>query len=127
MQAGDVLVAANKVLDRLGGGLTEHIYKAALAHEIRQTHRLVVEEEVCYPVRYLGAHVGHVRADLLVDGTTVIETKTTAKICESHLAQVGAYLRLHTANNGGECVEGFVVNFGLKGQLPVQLETVTSV
>ena len=127
MERAEVITAANQVLKVLGGGLSESIYKFALAHEIRQTYGKIVETELSLPVRYKGFHVGCVRADMLVDGKTLIELKVVTRLSEKDASQLAAYVNLYTAANGGEVTEAYLINFGLHGKLPVDVEMVTGI
>ena len=127
MELGELTVAANTVLQTLGGGLPESLYKQALAYELRSTHGKIVDLEAHIPVRYRGAHIGCIHADMLVGGEVLVEVKAVTKLSERDTAQLGAYLSAFTAQNGGEPTVGYLVNVGLYGKLPAVIETVTGV
>lgn len=102
--------AVGRVSGALGPGFTESIYQHALAAELR-TNGFVVEVERIFEINYCGQSVGFVRADLVVDGHAVLELKTVAKITDTHVAQLDAYMRQLT----GWPRTGAVVNFGIHG------------
>lgn len=73
--ANGVLDAAFKVHTRMGPGLLEAAYSSALAYEVRQ-QGFEVEREVDVPFVYDGVPMGTAyRADLLVEGSLVVEVK----------------------------------------------------
>lgn len=100
-----IIRAAFRVHNILGPGYLEHIYRNALALELRKMgHRVLIE--VPLRVDYEGNDVGRCDADLIVDDIVVVETKATEAIQPGHRLQLRAYLR--TA--GYEI--GLVLNFG---------------
>jgi len=82
-----VLTAAQCVFERLGKGWSEHTYREALCAELRSAHYRrhggvhAVQREVVMPVRYehaqrnVSAHVGFVRADVVIVGRKLDPTK----------------------------------------------------
>lgn len=96
----------NDVCNELGGGLTEAIYRNALALALR-LDGYQVSMEVVIPVEFQGEVVGSLRADLIVDKIRVIELKVAAKITDAHVQQLEAYLMRMPAD-----ATGHVVNFG---------------
>ena len=109
--------AANAVHRALGPGLSEVVYQTALAMDLRQ-RGCMVETEVVIPIFYQKTYVGFVRADLVVNQSTVIEVKAVAKITEAHLLQLQNYMRwlsldrMH--NPPADGTQGAVINFGGK-------------
>ena len=100
-----VIGAFFEVRKDLKPGYLESVYKNSL--QIALTDRgLRVEREVPLAVRFRGHVVGTFRADLLVDGTVLVEAKTAERLHSAHLAQVINYLKV-----SGLSV-GLLVNFG---------------
>jgi GxxExxY protein len=100
---------ARAVHAELGHGLTESIYRDALAVALR-ADGLGVSVETPIVVQFRGHAVGAIRADIVVSSgccRVVVELKNVTKINDSHVAQARAYaVRLDGR------VGGVVVNFG---------------
>jgi GxxExxY protein len=92
--SGIVVDAAMKVHSALGPGLLESAYETCLIRELRK-RGLRVESQVPIAVRYDGEtlDVGY-RADLLIEGTVLVELKSVERMLPIHKAQVLSYLRL---------------------------------
>tara|TARA_B100000902_G_C26883182_1_gene703632 strand:- start:60 stop:476 length:417 start_codon:yes stop_codon:yes gene_type:complete len=113
---GLIAHAAADVHGQLGSGLSECIYQKALAIALRQKG-LDVDTEVVVPIVYLGAYVGFVRPDLVINKQVVLELKSVNKIVESHMVQLRAYLRWLPPKPVSypavdSTVLGAVINFG---------------
>jgi GxxExxY protein len=103
--SGRVVDAAMKVHSALGPGLLESAYEACLAHELRSGGLRVVTQ-VPLPVLYHGTRIEvGFRADLIVEGSVIVEVKAMAKLLPIHQAQLLSYLRL-----SGHRV-GLLINF----------------
>ena len=76
----------------LGTGFIEHIYRNALAHELRKRGH-VVDEEYEVEVFYDNVLVGTHRLDLFVDKEIVVELKCVEKLIGVHYAQTRSYMR----------------------------------
>jgi GxxExxY protein len=102
-----ILGAAIQVHQRLGPGLLESVYAAALAIELgRRAVRFT--REVKIPVNYDGETLDtHFRLDFLVDDRVVVEVKAVEQLAKVHEAQLLTYLRL-----GGFPV-GLLLNFNV--------------
>jgi GxxExxY protein len=89
-----VIGAAIEVHRHLGPGLLEGIYRDCLAHELT-TQGIHVQREVAFPVRYKGLElpVGY-RADLLVEGSLIVELKATDALLPIFTALLLSYLRV---------------------------------
>jgi len=83
----------------LGPGYSESVYHCAFEVALRK-HGLSYETERIIPVYYDGQNVGHVRADLIIDRTTVIELKSVSKLNETHRIQVKNYMKLLGIDHG---------------------------
>ena len=108
--------AAADVYERLGSGLSECIYQNALAIALRQ-RGCEVETEVVVPIFYDNSYVGFVRPDIVVNKQVVLELKSVAKVVESHLVQLRAYLqwlppRPPSCERIDSLLMGAVINFG---------------
>src|SRR5438874_13143424 len=87
-----VIGAAFRVSNTLGTGFLEKVYENALAHELRKAG-LSVEQQFPVPVYYDGVQVGDFFADLLVDGTLLVELKAVKAFDDVHVAQCLNYLK----------------------------------
>lgn len=89
-----IIGAAIEVHKRLGPGLLESAYRVCLAYELRKRGFEVVEEKPV-PVIYddVKMECGF-RADLLVDGTVVVELKAKSAVHPVDKAQTLSHLRL---------------------------------
>jgi len=100
-----VIGAAYDVANALGCGFLEKVYENALALELRlRDHEVEQQREV--EVWYKGERVGYYEADLIVDGSVVIELKAVAGLERAHRAQCLNYLRATRMETG------LVINFG---------------
>jgi GxxExxY protein len=90
----EIIGAAIEVHRRLGPGLLESAYRACLAYELRKRGFLVIEEQPV-PVIYdeVKLECGF-RADLIVNGTMVVELKAKTAIHPVDEAQLLSHLRL---------------------------------
>jgi GxxExxY protein len=100
-----VIGAFFEVYNTLGFGFLEHLYVAALVHELRaRGHR--VGREVPVRVMYKGIEIGVHRLDLLVDDRLVVETKSTHVLPPMSTRQLYNYLRATGLGTG------LVLHFG---------------
>src|SRR4051794_34881407 len=72
--ARKVIGAAIEVHRRLGPGLDESLYQAAMQVELRFM-QIPFAQQVVVPVQYRGEQIGIRRIDLIVDGRLVVELK----------------------------------------------------
>ena len=78
----------------LGPGLLESVYEVVLARML-QRRGLQVERQKPIRIQYEGCTFDEgFRADLLVEGTLLIELKSVEKLAPVHFKQVLTYLRL---------------------------------
>jgi GxxExxY protein len=100
-----IIGAAVEVQRVLGTGLLESAYAGALAIELG-LRGLRFAREVPVSGKYKGVDIGTAcRADLVVEGSVVVEIKAVEGLPEAHRAQLLSYLRL-----SGHKI-GLLVNF----------------
>jgi len=94
-EVGRVVVdSAIRVHRALGPGLLESAYQACFGFELQQSG-IKVETEVAIPIKYMGRRIeiGY-RADMVVEGTVIIENKAVERLLPIHTAQLLTYLEL---------------------------------
>ena len=98
--------AAFKVHTKLGPGLLESVYEAALAKEMRKLGH-TVERQKPIPVFYDGEILEEVgfRADLIVDSMVLVELKSVSQVSDLFKKTTWNYLRLLPLQLG------FLMNF----------------
>lgn len=86
--------AVFKVYNKIGPGLLESAYEAALAYEIRK-EGLEVKTQLGLPFKYeeIKLDVGY-RIDLLVENMVIIEIKSVDELADVHYKQLLTYLKL---------------------------------
>ena len=90
----------------LGPGLLESVYEAVLAASLAE-HGLVVERQRLVPVTFRGLTLTEgFRADLVVNGSLIIEIKSVERNAPIHSKQLLTYLRLMNQPIG------LLMNFG---------------
>lgn len=88
-----VIGLAIEVHRHLGPGLLESVYESALAHELTTAgHRF--ERQKILPVIYKGQAIGEFRADMIVEGTLLLELKSVERHEPLFEAQVLTYLKI---------------------------------
>jgi GxxExxY protein len=102
-----VIGAAYEVHNTLGSGFLEKIYENALALELRRLG-LNVEQQKPVAVHYKGELVGDYVADIVMEGTVILEVKAASAIETPHEVQLVNYLKA----TGIEV--GLLINFGRK-------------
>ena len=82
------------VFNRLGPGLLESAYEAALAYELKKAN-LEVKNQVPLPMIYeeIRMEIGY-RLDILVENKVIIELKSVENLLDVHHKQVITYLKL---------------------------------
>jgi GxxExxY protein len=86
-----IIGCAFKVGSTLGCGFLEKCYENALAHELRKAG-LRVAQQVALKVWYDGIIVGEYTADLIVEGSVLVELKAIQSLDAVHSAQCINYL-----------------------------------
>lgn len=98
--AHQILDSAYRVHSKLGPGLFESVYEAALAYELAQ-RGLNVSRQFPIPVIYESIQIeAGFRADLLVEGKVIVELKSIEAITPVHHKQLLTYLRLSNTRLG---------------------------
>ena len=93
---------------RLGPGLLESVYRKVLAHELRK-RGFQIQEEQPIPVVWddMRLELGF-RADLIVNGMVIVETKSVETVHPVHKKQLLTYLRLTDKR------VGLLINFNVE-------------
>ena len=87
-----VLGAVFEGSNTLGAGFLEKIYERALLNELK-LRGIAGASQVSFSVVYKGQCVGEYCADIIVDGTLVVELKCADRLTKEHMAQCLNYLR----------------------------------
>lgn len=93
------------VYNKLGHGFLESVYQRSMIVELTK-RGVPCAGEVWLPVYYEGMRVGDFRADIIVDGKVIVETKTVAALRAKHDFQIINYLKANRLQ------VGLVLNFG---------------
>jgi GxxExxY protein len=102
------------IWDTLGPGYSESVYHTAFEVALR-CEGIKYETERIIPVMFLGQNVGHVRADIILDGRAVIELKSTSRLTEASRIQIRNYMKLLGLT------QGWLINFPDKNG-PIEIE-----
>lgn len=95
-----VIGAAIEVHRRLGPGLLESVYEAALCREL-YLRRIACERQVPVTIRYRGAALAAaLRLDLVVERQLVVEVKSVEHLAPIHRSQLLTYLKLSNLHLG---------------------------
>jgi GxxExxY protein len=100
-----VIGCAFEVSNGLGAGFLESVYENALCVELAE-QGLEFERQKPLIVTYKGRVVGNYVADVLVEGTLLLELKALSQLTPEHEAQVLNYLR------ATGLTVGLLLNFG---------------
>jgi GxxExxY protein len=103
-----IIGAAMEVHRALGPGLLESTYEMCLCREL-SLRGLVFARQVSIRVEYKGVRLdcGY-RADVVVDGSVLVEIKAIDSLLPIHDAQLLSYLKL------GGCKIGLLINFNVE-------------
>ena len=88
-----VIGAGIEVHRRLGPGLDESLYHAALGIELR-LRQVPFARQVEVHAEYKGEVIGKRRLDLLVGGRLIVELKAVEALSPLHSAQLRSYLKI---------------------------------
>jgi len=100
-----IIGCAYRVYNKMGFGFLESVYQKCLLIELRKAS-LRAESEKPITVHYEGEVVGEFVADIVVEGTVILELKSVRRINVAHEIQLVNYLVAT-----GKPV-GLVLNFG---------------
>ena len=100
-----IIGCAMQVHSTLGPGFLESVYEKALAHELRKAG-LRVECQQPITVTYDGVVVGDFSADMLVEGTVMIENNAVQALHPANEVQLVNYLTATGVD------VGLLLNFG---------------
>ena len=84
---------ASHVYKSLGAGHSERIYHNAMEVMLRKNN-IQYETERIVPIVFEGHIIGNMRADLIVNGTTIVELKSVNKLTQGMRTQALNYLKL---------------------------------
>lgn len=95
-----VLDEAFHIHKTIGPGMLENVYQTCLSYRLRQ-RGLIVELEKPIPVIFeeIKMDCGY-RADIVVEGKVIVETKNIDAIADIHIAQLLTYLRFLNLRHG---------------------------
>ncbi len=97
---GQILDACIKVHSELGPGLFESLYEEVLLYELSK-RLLSVQKQRAIPVIYDGIKFEDgFRADLIVEGSVIVEIKSVELVAPVHFKQLHTYLKLSGLKNG---------------------------
>ncbi len=112
-----IVGCAMNVYNTLKSGYLESVYEMALEYELLEAG-FSVERQVRIPVFYKGVKLERdFIADMVVNGSIIIELKVVSSLRREHEAQLVSYLK---ATNRSE---GLLVNFGQLRKLEWQYVT----
>ncbi len=100
-----IIGRAYPVYNKLGFGFLESVYEKCLMIELRK-EGIKVESRAAIVVRYDDEVVGAFVADIVVEGTIIVELKSVRRMALSHEIQLVNYL-VATGKN-----VGLLLNFG---------------
>lgn len=100
-----IIGAGLDVFHTLGHGFLETVYKKAMLRHF-ETVGLKAAQEVSFRIDYLGSAVGTYIADLVVEGSVIVELKAVDALAAPHRAQLLNYLK------ASRLPVGLLLNFG---------------
>ena len=100
-----IIGCAYRVYNKLGFGFLESVYEKSLMIELRKGG-ITAASQAAIVVRYDDEVVGEFVADIVVEGTIIVELKSVRRMALSHEIQLVNYL-VATGKN-----VGLLLNFG---------------
>jgi GxxExxY protein len=97
------------VYNELGYGFLESVYEESLVIALREGS-FGVERQLAIPVWFRGHEVGRFRGDIVVEGSVLLELKSTRTLESAHEAQLLHYLK------STDIEVGLLLNFGARPQ-----------
>ena len=89
-----------------GHGHLEKVYENALAHRLRRSGLEVQQQHPILVFDEDGTPIGDYFADLLVEGSLIVELKAVRNLAQEHTAQILGYLK------SSRIEHGLLINFG---------------
>jgi GxxExxY protein len=86
-----IIGCAYRVYNKMGFGFLESVYEKCLIIELKKAG-LHVESQKSITVEYEGETVGDFFADIVVEGSVILELKSIKRIIRSHEIQLVNYL-----------------------------------
>jgi len=87
-----IIKCAYKVHNALGFGFLEKVYENSLMIELSNSG-LKAEQQKAISVKYGGTVVGDYIADIIVEGSVIIEVKSVNNLIKEHEVQLVNYLK----------------------------------
>jgi GxxExxY protein len=100
-----ILHSCFEVINELGTGFLESVYKNALVISLREKGKFV-EIEKNYEIYFKNERIGFYRADIVVEGSVIVELKCCKSLSPENQAQLINYLK------AANVATGLLVNFG---------------
>jgi len=94
-----------EIYNELGHGFLESVYEEAMFRVLKQ-NGVSVQRQFALPLWFRGEQIGDFRADLVVDGSVIVELKAVKTLEPFHGAQLLNYLR------ASDVEVGLLLNFG---------------
>ena len=83
----EIIGCAIEVHRQLKAGYVESIYENAMVRELSK-RGLTFERQKTFPVYYDGINVGEHRADLVIEGSVIVELKAVSEMTDQHVCQI---------------------------------------
>lgn len=94
-----IRMIATQVWSELGPGFSERVYHNAFEVALR-LNTINYETERIIPIFFQGHNVGNVRADLILNNTTIVELKSISRLKEENRIQLQNYMKLTRLTHG---------------------------
>ena len=113
----DIEEMVKEVYSELGPGYSERVYHNAVEVILRERH-IQYESERHILVRFRGHVVGQLRADIIIDDTTIVELKSIRALTDGMELQAQKYLDLTGLRTA------YLVNFPLQPGREVEVRKI---
>lgn len=104
---GRIIGAAMNVRSEFGAGMLESVYQNAMCIELN-AQGIRFQEQQAIDIKYRNQHVGHLIADIVVEGRVILELKSVEKLEPIHTAQLITYLKATGVKTG------LLINFNVR-------------
>lgn len=102
-----IIGAAMNVHSAFGAGLLESVYQNSLCLEL-VAQGIRFQSQKAIDITYREQHVGHLIADIVVEGRVILELKSVEKLEPIHTAQLITYLKATGIKTG------LLINFNVR-------------